>query len=284
MSAIPHTADPARLEAIVGRIQEIAVLPHVVFKVLEISGSEDSPALEMERVILVDPGFSSKLLTQANSAYYGLPKKASSIKEAIMFLGFKAVRHLAMTVGVYDMFVGKTDAESLRRRAWWRHSVDTAVVAKWLSNQVPTVSADEAYTAGLLHWIGKPLLDRFGGEDYGKVTFLQENGVDVFRAETAVFGCDHTLVGHAAGTKWRFPEPLLAGFCYNTQSTIQDAFAAHRALVAIASAIAGYAQDNGPTERQLPTWAMLQLSFDPDSSEAWINEGLQVIADAAQAS
>ena len=121
MSAAPLPAhDPQRLEAILERVNEIAVLPHVVYKVLELSGSDDTSAIEIERSIQVDPGFSSRVLTLANSAYFGLPKKVSSIKDAIMFCGLKSVRELAMTVGIYDMFMGKQDKASLRRRGWWR--------------------------------------------------------------------------------------------------------------------------------------------------------------------
>ena len=111
------------LNALMARMRDLAVLPHVVYKVLEISGNSDSSTAEVERTIVVDPGFSSKLLTVANSAYYALPRKVTSIREAILFLGFKSIRQIAMTVGVYDMFIGKTDAESMRRRTWWWASI-----------------------------------------------------------------------------------------------------------------------------------------------------------------
>ena len=134
MSALP-VANDERLNDILRKVNDLAVLPHVVFKVLEISGSSEAPASHMERAIVVDPGFSAKVLSLANSAGMGLPRKVNSIREAIAFLGFRQMRSLAMTVGVFDLFVGKTDKESLRRRAWWRHSIDTAVCCRWLATQ-----------------------------------------------------------------------------------------------------------------------------------------------------
>src|SRR5687768_7393250 len=173
MSAAPVLNDDAAgLERILTRVNEMPVLPHVVFKVMEISGSSESPGHELEKAIVVDPGFSSKLLSLANSAYYGLPRKVTSVREAITFLGFKSIRQLAMTVGVFDMFIGKNDRDSLRRRRWWRHSVDTAVCCKWLAAETRKMPQDEAYTSGLLHYIGKTLLDRFGDGPYEKVELL----------------------------------------------------------------------------------------------------------------
>src|ERR1041385_5357658 len=130
MSAVPiqNLSDP--LEELLEKVDGLAVLPHVVFKVLEVSASEDAQPLELERAIIVDPGFSSKVLTLANSAFFGLPRRVTSIREAFLFRGFRSDRTLAPTMGTYDVFVAKADRESLRHRAWWRHSVDTAVACK----------------------------------------------------------------------------------------------------------------------------------------------------------
>src|SRR5688572_28471606 len=168
MSAVPASNESPALDKLLARINEMPVLPHVVFKVMEITGGSEFPAVELENAIVADPGFSSKLITLANSAYYGLPRKVTSVKEAIGFLGFKAIRQLAMTVGVFDMFIGKNDKESLRRRSWWRHSVDTAVCARYLATRTRALPADEAYSAGLFHIMGKNLLDRFGEASYEK--------------------------------------------------------------------------------------------------------------------
>ncbi len=120
MSVLPLENELDPIDRILSQCGDVAVLPQVVFKIMEMTGDDSSSAHALERAIVVDPGFSIKLLAQANSAYYSLPKKVTSIKEAIMFVGFKSVRQLAMAVGVFDMFVGKTDKDSLRRRGWWR--------------------------------------------------------------------------------------------------------------------------------------------------------------------
>jgi HD-like signal output (HDOD) protein len=272
-----------RATAIMNRVSEMAVLPHVVYKVLELSGSSDSSTTEMEEAIVVDPGFSSRLLSMANSAYYGLPKKVTSIREALMYLGFKSVRQLAMTVGVYDMFVGKNDKESLRKRAWWRHSVDTAVCAKWLAIRFGKVSADDAYTCGLLHYMGKSLLDRYGQEDYGKVEFLIEKGGDPLDCEQALYGCTHIDVGQMAARKWGFPEELVSGLDYRSLPWPDEPHGKYRAMVAVATQIAEItlagAEHDG---HNLCAWALELLEIPDDRQLECIEGGVKAIAAAAQ--
>jgi len=266
------------------RVNEIAVLPHVVYKVLELSSSDNSSAHEMERAIVVDPGFSSRILALSNSAFMGLPKKVCSIKEAIMFCGLKNVRELAMTVGVYDMFVGKSDKESLRRRSWWRQSVDTAVCSKYLAGTIKIIPPDEAYTCGLLHLIGKSLLDRFGGEDYGQVDNLIEAGFTEIDAEREVFGVDHPSMGLAAATKWGFPASLSEGLNYMRQPKGDDAFQAHRACVAVAHQISKFVIDGkaGTTQGlSVPQWALASLSIRAESAPEVVNGAILAIGQAS---
>lgn len=284
MSAVPNSTSTPALDKLMEQVDNLAVLPHVVFKVLEITGDCDSPAIEMEKAIVIDPGFSSKILTLANSAYFGLPKRVTSIKEALMFLGYRSVRNIAMTVGAFDMFVGKNDEESLRRRAWWRHSVDSAVCAKWLSKFAPQLHSDEAYTCGLLHFLGKTLLDRFGEGSYTECSHLIEKGTSVIDAETEIFGCNHVEVALAAATKWGFPEALVEGLKYWEAPAASDAYKSERACTALSSAIARCARQGRIGEDfDVPTWPFSYLNLPVDRMHSIVEEGIAEIT-AAQLS
>lgn len=208
MSAIEKPAVNNSAQDIALRVSEMAALPQVVYKIIELTGSTLTAAQEIERTISIDPGFTTKILMLANSAYYALPRKMSSVSEAVTFLGFKTVRQMAMTVGIFDVFIGKSDTGSLRRRTWWRHSVDSAVCAQAIALEVGDMAADEAYACGLLHDIGKSLLDRYGEKDYDDVQGLIEAGMDPLRAETKVYGCDHTELGATVATTWGLSDTL----------------------------------------------------------------------------
>lgn len=277
MSAQFVSTPSETLEKLVNRIDEIAVLPHVVYKVLELSATTDTAASELERAIVIDPGFSTRLLTLANSAFYGLPRRVTSIREAVTFLGFKQIRQLAMTVGFFDMFVGKNDRDSLRRRAWWRHSIDTAICCRFLAQQTRTMPPDEAYTCGLLHYIGKPLLDRFQPGGFDQVDALIATGAGWRASEQSVFGCDHIMVALAACKKWRLPDTLLEGIDYDRADEEEVPIAS--AVVAVGSAIAHSIVD-GPAAAPLPDWALRHLSYTPDQADDLIERATEVLASA----
>lgn len=288
MSALPlESSSNLVISQVLAKVSEIAVLPQVVYKVVEMTDGTDSSAQMIERAIVVDPGFSAKLLSQSNSAYYGLPRKVTSIREAVMFLGFKAVRQLAMKVGVFDLFVGKSDAESLRRRAWWRHSVDTAVCCKYLAEQCKRVTPDEAYTCGLLHYIGKTLLDRFNPEGFAEVQSRLDMGLTDVDAEAEVYGCHHVEVGVAVAERWGFPEVLIAGMEYVFEPNPDDPFFDLMAHVAISDRIAKLAlaglkpANHEEALEHLPQWAVARLALSPDQLGTLIVGGTDAIARAA---
>ncbi len=280
MSALPITPAQDPLAALMDKVDGLAVLPHVVFKVLELTDSLESPLHEMERAITIDPGFSSKVLVMANSAYFGLPRRVTSIREALMFLGFKTVRNLAMTVGVFDLFVGKTDRESLRRRQWWRRSVDAAICARWIASKNNKLSGDDCYTTALLHLIGKTLMDRYGGKDYHPIVELEEKGVPDVKAEHRLYGYDHIEVAAAAAQKWGFPASLAAALDYTEPKEPDAEFRAQRACTALSSAIASTVTGGKMDADSLPAWAMLELGYDPDNGHDLLEKATAAISSA----
>ncbi len=275
-----------KIKKVLSRVTDLAVLPHVVFQVLEASASSDTACSEIEKSIIVDPGFSAKVLTLANSASYGIPKKVTAIREAITFLGFRAVRNIAMTVGVFDLFAGKTDKESLRRRLWWRHSIDSAMIGQWLSKSLKLGSPDEAYTCGLLHYVGKTLLDRSGIGDYAQVEELIKEGLDDVKAELEVYGISHDAVTIAAGAKWNLPLPLLNGLDYRRPVDATAENAKLRACTACSSFLASVVRDEWQPDVTIwraPAWAFSIAEFDLKDLESLVFDASAYIARASEA-
>lgn len=277
MAAQPQMDRAAAVATIIDSNKELAALPQVVFKVMEMTGSDLACAAELEKAIVIDPGFSAKLLKIANSAQFALPKQVSSIKEAVMYIGVRQVRQTAMAVGVFDMFLGKTDAESRRRRVWWRHSVDAAMAARAMTEEFSWGDPNEAYTAGLLHWCGKTLLDRANPGEYEKVVRLGESGVLTWQAENAVFGCDHRDVALASASNWGFPAGLVAGLKYYARPDDAQSPGKLAAVIAISTEIADIAC-NGRTKAQAwPKWASDVLGIPDELTERIVERGLSAI-------
>lgn len=265
-------------ERILERSGDLAALPHVVFKLLELSASTENAAIEIEKVVAVDPGFSARILGLANSSYYGLARKVTSVRDAVVYLGFKNIREMALTTGVFDMFVGKNDKESLRRRDWWKTSVDAAIACRFIAGGTASLIGAEAYTCGLLHYIGKSILDRYSEADYGLVERQLAAGIPEGTAERNVYGCDHTDLAIVAGKKWGFPATVVSSASYLEQPEIVDTYDAYRACVAISNKIAKMAVNGRVNVEELPEWAMEHLGIALERKEGLCNEALEKIA------
>jgi HD-like signal output (HDOD) protein len=282
--AAPQQMDRAMaVDEILKGSKDLAALPQVVFKVMEVTGSDTASATELEKIIVVDPGFSVKLLSIANSAQFALPRQVSSIKEAVMYIGVRQVRQTAMAVGVFDMFIGKTDSESKRRRAWWRHSVDTAMAARALSDEFGWFDPNIAYTAGLLHWCGKTVLDKSNPGNYEKVLMVVDRGATVWQAESAVFGCDHRDVAVASAQSWGFSDELTAGLQYYIRPGEKPPESKLAAVIAVSAGLAHVALQGraGNTAKPWGNWASDALGIPDDIAENIIERGLAAITAGA---
>ena len=259
-------------ESVVQKVKDLAALPQVVHQIIHLTNNPNASVKDLERLISIDQGMSMRVLNTVNSAYYGFSRKIASIKDAVVLLGFKAVRNLAMTVSVFDLFVGKTDRQNLRRGKWWRHSIDTALCARLIASQVAGVSPDEAYTAGLLHDIGKPLLDRYGGAPYEQVEDLVAQGVPELAAERQVYGCDHAEVGRAVSQHWGFPEKLVEAIgCHHTESADGLSDALLTAVVVLANHIAHLLRQPDAPDTwwfDLPAWISETLQLSPQQLQS----------------
>ncbi|MEP0766839.1 MAG: HDOD domain-containing protein [Fimbriimonadia bacterium] len=266
MTAYPQPK--GTVERILGKVKEIAVLPQVVYKVIEITGSQVSSPKDIEAAVEVDPGFCARILRVVNSAYYALPRQVSSIREAVLLLGFRALRELAMTIGAFDLFMGKTDKGSMRRRVWWRHSLDTALAARAMARVLPDMNVDEAHAAALLHDIGKPMLDRHIGGGYDQTELLISAGMPILEAERRTLGADHCEVGVAVATLWRFPAALTETIgCHHVPGPDMD-YPRLCALVALCDAFSHCKMAGSDPVGVIPEWAQMALGIDSDQALA----------------
>jgi putative nucleotidyltransferase with HDIG domain len=266
MSAVPQHR--TALDTIVDKAGDVSVLPQVVYKVIELTGKPSVAAIDVERVVSVDPGFSTRVLQLVNSAYYCLPKQVSSIKDAVMFIGFNHIRQLAMTIGAFDLFLGKKDKASMRRRVWWRHSLDTAAAARALAGEYPDANPEEAHAAALLHDLGKSLLDRYAEVPYDEVEALIAKGTSGLEAEKLATGTDHAEAGKAVAQNWRFPSLLVESIGHHHVPGPDMDHPQVCALVAVANAFAHVIEDEDQRDPfdAVPEWASLVLSMDRDTA------------------
>jgi HD-like signal output (HDOD) protein len=194
------------IDDIVFEAGDLAALPQVILKLIDLTADPKVSAADVERVIQMDQGTTARVLTLANSSYYGLPRRISSVRDAVVFLGFKSVRSLAMQVTAFNMFLGKSDDASLARRNLWRHSLYaglcTKVICKWLRpNEAKLVDAEEAFTAALLE---RAMPDKYARA----LAAAQESGLRFYQVERDFLPYSHAVIGSAMAERWSLPDSL----------------------------------------------------------------------------
>jgi len=190
-------------------VQQIDSLPSPDFilkKIVDTASSTSASAKELNDIVSKDSGFVSKLLKLANSSYYGLPKKVSKLTEAIMILGFKTVRNMALSIFANEQLFS-FKSEELELRELWIHSLSVATIGETIADRIGFSNKEELFLCGLLHDIGKtvqgilfPLLF----DAIVKVSRMK--GWTYYRTEKELGVPTHEQFAEMLLEKWNFPE------------------------------------------------------------------------------
>jgi len=205
----PQAPDNKLRNRVIENLKELPTLPTVVAQLMMTLNEPTSSARDLERLIANDQAIAARLLKLANSAFYGLPGKVTSLSRAITLLGFNTVRSMVLTIGVVDKFSGQSGGRYFDRGEFWEHSLSTAMASKLLGSKDSSFSSEEAHLGGLLHDIGKVIMDsQTPGQFQRAMRQVSENGMEELDAEVKFVGLGHDEIGSLAAEQWRFPEFL----------------------------------------------------------------------------
>lgn len=209
MTAWSDGDERARVRTIVNRTTELAPLKVVAAKAVALAEDERSAALDLAAVISSDQALTAKLLRLANSAYYGYARRISNVREAVILLGMRTVRSVAIASSIMDAFrVPPTPGFDVE--LFWGHAVAVGVVAEQLARETRAARPEDAFTAGVLHDVGKLAMAVVEPERFREmVRLIVEERRPPREAELAAFGVFHWQVGSRLAQRWRFPEPLV---------------------------------------------------------------------------
>ena len=142
-------------EHIIRQIQELPSLPVVVLELLSSMDQDDTDVHVLAQKIELDQGLAAKTLRIANSSFYGMQSKVTSIPQAVSVLGFHSIRTVVTACALTGSFAPVSGGFDFQ--AFWRHSLATAVAARLLAPHL-RVNPETAFTAGLLHDLGLSLI------------------------------------------------------------------------------------------------------------------------------
>ena len=152
---------PPNLEETVRRIKSVSTLPDVALKIIQITSDPKSSVADLENVINGDPGLTAKIIKMVNSAHFGLSEKIMKVHKAIVFLGFKSVRDLALSASVCDLFQQDESIGHYTRPGLWKHSVGVAITAKLIAQKTEFNVGDFVFSTSIMHDIGIVMLDQY---------------------------------------------------------------------------------------------------------------------------
>ncbi len=229
-----------RVELILAQLESLPTLSPVATRLLRLSsndGIEEADFEEVIRLIEADPSLSARMLSLSRRASLGVSKQVTTVRRAVVLLGLEAVQSSLLGIQVYELLgqdsrAGETrtratrvdsspldsalwgmspadsDAPGFDRVGFWEHSVAVASCAELLAegHRELRVHPGEAFTAGLMHDLGKLVLDWLLPKSYEKVIALaRARGWGIAPAERAVLGLDHHIVGKRLGEHWGLP-------------------------------------------------------------------------------
>jgi len=189
---------------------DLPSMPQVITRVREISEDPKSSAADLANIILSDHSLTTRILRIANSAFYGqFSGKVSTITQAIILLGFNAVRNTVMGIAVYDSFSQLQRQTEFNLAHFWTRSLACGVIAKDMACRLNYKSSEEAFIAGFMHDVGQPVMCMIFANDIPRIGRLIGRTDDPVRHERDKLGLDHQEVGEWLGKKWNLPPILL---------------------------------------------------------------------------
>ncbi|ODA41113.1 HDOD domain-containing protein [Desulfosporosinus sp. BG] len=205
-----------KLEHILKRVQALPPLPTSAMRVIALTKNPATSVKELETVIGQDPALTAGILRQANSAYYGYARRISSLQEAIVMLGFQVLQGLAMSAAIAPLLKDQLVGYEIEQEGLWKHSLLTAMAAKCLCRHQKLTFGDIAFTAGLLHDIGKLIISIYVLEvgDY-LLNKVNEAKLSYVELEEKVIGYNHATVGGYLAKTWNLPNDLVQAITYH---------------------------------------------------------------------
>lgn len=203
-------------EKILGRIPQLPPMPQTVFKAREILKDAQSSLQELGKILETDQGIATKVLKMANSPFYGVMGRVSSLQHASAVLGYKTLAEIVSLAGASTVLGNMLEGYQLSAGDLWMHSLGVAFGSKLIAARKRQELLNDAFTAGLIHDVGKLVLDPYIKERkdaFDEFTAGEEN--TFLKAEKQILGFDHAEIASDLCKAWNVPGPLIRAVRYH---------------------------------------------------------------------
>lgn len=260
-----------RVELILSQIESLPTLSPIATRLLELSSDDESDINEIVALIESDPSLTAKILGLCRRADMGLGDRITTVKHAVLMLGLSAVQAAVLSVDVFellasretcddeaDAYAASHNTDGLDHVGFWKHAVAVACASELLAESSPKlgVSPEEAFVAGLLHDLGKIVLDMVMPRTYARVWDLCERRRrPTAEIERAIIGIDHHTAGKRLAEHWALPHALQDVLWLHSQPMAGIPDLPHKNIIGVVTAakamcrsvMLGWSGEFGPT-------------------------------------
>jgi putative nucleotidyltransferase with HDIG domain len=260
-------------------VHNLATIPGVARRLLEIVGKPSVSLGEIADFVSHDPALTTKVLKMVNSPIYGFPGRISSVNQAVLLLGLGVVRGLLVGVTVFELM--QQVMMGLRE-----HSLGCAIVSRIIARKKALKDPEETFVFGLLHDIGKVVLLLQFPQEYSKAMELaRQRDVTVYEVEGDFFSTTHATVGAWIAEQWSFPQSIIDVIGYHHKPQLSKVAPLETAVVHFSDILIrgrgfGFAGDSGVPALHPSAWKLLGLS-EADIREI-LKEAEDLLEEAAE--
>jgi putative nucleotidyltransferase with HDIG domain len=269
----------ASAEEVIQRLQDLPSLPAVVMQVYQLTADPTVSAQQLALVIGKDQGFTTRLLRLANSAYYGMMRRIGTIEEAVVVLGINTVRNLALIAATYPLFRRALLGYTPQVSGLWCHSLAVGLVAQTGARLFDVPARNEAFTAGLLHDVGKLVISTALTDWMGELhDLVHQQRMPVHEAERALFGFTHEEIGALVVERWNFPATIVQMIRYHHCSLErQDAGCALIEFADYCANQVGYMMNPEAAPEPFDTRVLNVLGIDIEEADQFVARAKEVL-------
>jgi putative nucleotidyltransferase with HDIG domain len=197
------------VQRIFDTLTDLPSMPASGIRMLNLLENPEASVDAIEEILRQDPGLTANVLKLANSAYFGIPTKVGSPRQAVILLGLRRLVQLVIASCVSAIMGRPVPGYDLTAGDLWRHSIAVAIAAEALVKNKRGGGVEDVFTAALLHDTGKIVLGRFVQEELADIKRITAGGVPLVLAENMVLGTDHAAIGAKLLEAWAFPPDVV---------------------------------------------------------------------------
>jgi putative nucleotidyltransferase with HDIG domain len=194
-----------RARQLVDNMDDLPTIPVVATQVLQLIEQPDVKIEEVADLMLTDQVMTARVMKMINSPVYKPEHEITSLKRALVYLGLRHIREVALTTSVINAFDNEKGAMELS--AFWEHSFGVGMVSKIIARKIGYQDLEKAYIAGIIHDLGEVFLSTFMRDEFKAVLdSIKDKPVKLVDAEVQQLGTSHCEIGLCMAQKWNFPE------------------------------------------------------------------------------